>query len=441
MDYRRIEYIFRHVRCFVFRRHPLQLLIGSSMTTRTGHSRKLTNPLTAELFQTIARVYPGAVRLRRWLHTNPELSNHEHNTARHIAEHLRAIGLRPRFFIGRTGIAASLINGPGKTVVLRADTDALPITELTTVAWRSQKSNVMHACGHDMHTAICAGAADVLSRMRQLWQGTVVFLFQPAEEVEPGGAIQMIAEGAFPSHADAVFGMHVSVDHPVGQIGIKPQHECAAVSIFDVTVHGRGGHGALPKGITDPLVCAAAMVAEVTAIGKYAAAEAEPALITIGSLHAGSKHNIIPDQATFGGTLRSFSVSNRERLVNLVQQKLKNIAIAHKVRVTVTFKHSFPAGYNDPALAAAGIQALRATLGSKAVILRPHPVMFSDDFVYYQQRCPGLYMHLGVRPIGARSAPGIHCADFCPDEGAIATGMAAFATLAMNSLRQIPADS
>ncbi len=190
--------------------------------------------------------FPEAIRLRRAIHAHPELSGDERRTAKLVFDYLSGLGLKPRYHVDKTGVAARMSNGAGKTVVLRADMDALPIREETGLPFASRNEGVMHACGHDIHTACLLVAAKTLIRMKDSWKGEIVLLFQPFEEVAPGGALRMITEKAFPDNADAVFGLHVSIDHDAGQVGVKPGQDYSGVLDFEVTITGRGGHGAAP---------------------------------------------------------------------------------------------------------------------------------------------------------------------------------------------------
>jgi len=376
-----------------------------------------------QLFTAIDAGLPGVIRIRRAIHANPELSGREYATARRIYSFLRDLGLSPRYYVRRTGVVVQIHNGEGPTVALRADTDALPIEEKNRVSFRSRRRGVMHACGHDMHTAALLGAVQALLAVKHLWSGTVAAIFQPSEEQEPGGALSMIREGAFPHKTDAVFGLHVSSEHATGQVGIKAGEECSGELVFDVLVKGRGGHGSAPHTTIDPIVCAASMIMDLQTLISRECPAVQPAVLTVGSLHAGTKNNVIPDEAVFSGTIRTFSAKLQRFLRRRVGQCLKTTARSFRAGVDVTFRDSYPSGFNNPALAKRAQSALAVLLGKRNVITRPYPIMFSEDFVYYQKKTPGLYMHLGVRPKGVRTMPGIHSATFLPDEKALRTAI------------------
>jgi amidohydrolase len=333
--------------------------------------------------------------------------------------------LKTQFFINKTGVTGTMKNGKGKTVVLRADIDALPIQELNKVTYRSKRKNVMHACGHDLHIASLIGAADVLNQLKSLWKGTVVFLFQPHEEKEPGGAKRMIRQGAFPKKTDAVFGLHASPTYNTGKAAIKPGDDYSGNLFFDVTVKGKGGHGAEPEKTVDPIVCASAMILELQTLATREIPAYEPAVLSIGSIHAGTVRNIIPDEAVFQGTIRAFSEDVLDLFIVRVKSLLKSVATSFRADVTVKMGKAYPPGYNNPDLAKRMIKSFSILLGARRVITQKHPVMVSEDFSYFQKKAPGLYVHLGVRPPGKKRIPGLHNAHFLPDEESIKTGIAA----------------
>lgn len=394
----------------------------------------MPNDLAARLLDFIDSVYPRAVSIRRDIHMHPELSGEEHHTAERVHRELRRIGLQPRYHVSRTGVSAAIGKRTGKTVVLRADMDALPLEEENDVPYRSKRQGIMHACGHDMHTAILLGAAEMLYRFKNEIDGRVVLLFQPSEEVEPGGAIRLIREKAFPAQTEAVFGLHVSAEHPVGTIGLHEGNECTGVLAFDVVVKGKGGHGAMPETTIDPIVCAASMIMELQTLISREYPPFEPAVLTVGAVRSGTKRNIIPDEAVFQGTIRTFSLELQKRLRHRVTEMLQAIATSYRAKAEVHFTDSYPPGFNDPDLTRWAGETFVSGLGKKAVALRPAPAMFAEDFAYYQQKAPGVFGHLGVRPANRKSMPGIHSSRFLPDEEAMKTGMLAHCLFALKNL-------
>lgn len=370
-------------------------------------------------------VYPFAVKIRRKVHANPELSGKEFQTAALIHDALKKLGLKTRYFINKTGVTGTLKNGTGKTVVLRADIDALPIEEQNKVPFRSKNKNIMHACGHDVHIASLLGAADVLNRLKESWQGIVVFLFQPHEEKEPGGASRMIRQGAFPKRTDAVFGLHASPKYSTGRIAIKPGDDYSGNLFFDVTIKGKGGHGAEPEKTVDPIVCASSMIMGLQTLVTRETPGYDPAVLSIGSIHAGTVRNIIPDEAVFQGTIRAFSKDVLNMFMVRVKSLLKSVAASYRADVTVKMGKAYPPGYNNLVLSEKMTKSLSDLLGARNVIIQKHPVMVSEDFAYYQKKAPGLYVHLGVKPPGRKKMPGLHSANFLPDEESINTGITA----------------
>jgi amidohydrolase len=387
-----------------------------------------------QLKKLINDVFPDAVRLRRTIHAHPELSGNEIKTAKLVFEYLSSLGLKPRYHINKTGVSARIKNGTGKTVVLRADMDALPIDEQTGVPFASKIPGVMHACGHDIHTACLLASAKVLCQMQDAWKGEIVLLFQPHEEVVPGGALRMIAEKAFPGRADAVFGLHVNADHEVGRVGIKPGRDYAGVTDFQAVITGKGGHAATPHLAIDPIVCACAAIMELQTIISRECPPYEPAVLTVGSLHAGTKNNIIPDQAQFNGTMRAFSELILTRIERRVREIVSSVARSFNASATLIFEKSYPPGYNNEALSQRAISILGGLLGKRNVEQRSEPAFVADDFAYFQKKAPGLYLHLGVRKPGKQHPAGIHSPLFLPDERSLKTGITALTGLAIDIL-------
>lgn len=376
------------------------------------------------LYSAIDLILSDIIDIRRTIHANPELSGQEYNTARLVFSYLKKIGLKPKYHINKTGVSVKIKNGTGKTIVLRADTDALPIQENNSVSYKSKKKSIMHACGHDIHTASLLGAAAVLSQNKHFFNGTIICLFQPSEEDEPGGALGLIKEGAFPINTDAVFGLHVSPDFETGTIAVKSGIDYSGITLFDVKVIGKGGHGAMPEKTIDPIICTSQMISALQSIISREIAPYEPCVISIGSLHAGTRHNVIPDFAEFKGTIRTFSSKTKKIVVKRISEKLKAIAKSNKASVDIAFTDSYPHGYNDPDLTLQATTQFSTLLGKKNVIINKHPTMFSEDFSYYQKKAPGLFIQLGVKPPKTKNFPGIHTASFLPDENAIKIAIA-----------------
>jgi amidohydrolase len=392
--------------------------------------------VTSPVLAAAKSVYPQSVSVRREIHRHPELSGREFRTAALVHRRLRSMGLRPRFCCKKTGVVAALVNGRGATVALRADMDALPILENTGLKFSSVNTGVMHACGHDMHTACLLGAAKALLALRHQWKGTVVFLFQPSEESAPGGASVMLREGVFPVRAAAVFGLHVNPEHLCGVVGIKAGPDYAGIADFDVRVKGRGAHGAMPEKAIDPIVCASAMILALGRLARKESSLRRPCIVTVGKISAGTKHNIIPDEARFGGTIRALSDGQLLSLMTGVKKAVLSTARLHGARAEVHFDKAYPPGYNDPAASSRAFAALSSVLGKRYVVQRTRPTMLAEDFSSFQRRVPGVYVHLGVRPSGKKNVPGIHTPNFNPDERAILTGIAVHTALAIDILQK-----
>jgi amidohydrolase len=293
----------------------------------------------------------------------------------------------------------------------------------------------MHACGHDMHAAALAGAAAVLATMRAKWHGTIILIFQPSEEQEPSGAQAVLREGLFPSRPAAVFALHVTNELRSGQVGLKPGADFACVVGFDITVRGRGGHGAMPQNTIDPIPCAASLILRLQELAKRKRRATDPVVLTVGSVHAGERRNVIPDETILQGTIRTFSDKTLQRLLDSVRACTRAVARAHKTKVSISLTKSYPAGCNDPALTKRAATVLADLLGERNVVMRSSPAMYSDDMAYFLQKAPGVYLHLGVRPKGARAtAPGIHSSRFLPQERALRTATAVHVSLALDML-------
>ncbi|MDP9372788.1 MAG: amidohydrolase, partial [Chloroflexota bacterium] len=295
---------------------------------------------------------PEVVANRRYLHQHPELAFQEHNTARFVAEKLRALGIETRTGVAGTGVLG-LLRGEreGRTVLLRADMDALPIDELNDVPYKSQNPGVMHACGHDAHTAMLLGAARLLAERRDAIRGTVKFAFQPAEEVPPGGAKPMIEAGVLEGpRVDAAFGVHISQDMPAGTVGVHAGPTYAAPDGFTATIKGKGGHAARPHTCVDPVVVAAQCIVALQTLVSREVNPLRQAVITVGSLHAGTVRNIIPEQAVMEATVRTFGEEVRQHLAERIPALIGGIAAAMRAEAEVRYDLGYPALVNDPAM-------------------------------------------------------------------------------------------
>ena len=387
--------------------------------------------------------------LYRDLHEHPELSFEETRTAAIAAEELRAAGFEVIEHIGRTGVVGVLRNGDGPTVLLRADMDALPVDEDTGLAYASTVPGVMHACGHDVHVACLVGAAHELAATRAEWSGTVIALFQPAEEVG-NGAQSMLDDGLYEKVPvpDVVLGQHVG-PAPAGMLGAHSGAAFASADSLDVTVHGRGGHGSRPETTIDPIVVAAAIVGRLQTIISREVAPQEVAVVTVGRLHSGTKNNIIPESAELGLSVRAYSEEVRGRLLGSIERiAVAEAAASGAPDPTIEFAESFPVTVNDPVATERTMGAFRAAFGEQAV-LDPGQVSGSEDvgLLATAANAPLVYWILGgVHPetyLAAASAgtidrdiPSNHSPKFAPVvQPTLDRGVAALVTAARVWLR------
>jgi amidohydrolase len=405
--------------------------------------------LGAEVDRRAAQVQEKVVAWRRDIHAHPELSNRETRTAGLVASHLRSLGLEVRTGVAHTGVVGVLRGGrPGPAVALRADMDALPVTEEVDVPFASkvratyngQEVGVMHACGHDAHVAVLMGVAEVLAGMRRELPGTVTFIFQPAEEGPPageeGGAAMMIKEGVLDDpKPGAIFGLHV-FPYSTGEIRFRPAGAMASSDAFRVVVRGRQTHGAQPWAGVDPIVVAAQIVLGLQTItSRQLDITAAPAIVTIGAVHGGVRYNIIPDSVVMVGTIRAFDPAVRRDIHDRVRRTAAAIAQSAGAAAQVAIDSGPPVTYNDPALAERMAPTLRRVVGANRVGLAA-PLTTAEDFSRYQQRIPGLFFFLGVTPPGAdpRTAAPNHSPRFFVDEAALPVGVRALAHLAVDYL-------
>jgi len=379
---------------------------------------------------------PAVVADRRYLHQHPELGMQEENTSRFVAERLREFGIETTTGVAKTGVVGILHGrGPGKTVLLRADMDALPMDELNDVPYRSQMPGVMHACGHDAHTAMLLGVARLLSERREEFVGTVKFIFQPSEEAPPGGAKPMIAAGVMENpHVDAAFGVHIGQDLPVGTIGVCAGPTNAASDGFIATIKGVGGHAARPHGGVDPIVVAAQCIGALQTLVSREVNPLRQAVITVGSLHAGTVSNVIPEEAIMKATVRTFDEGVRQHLAERIPALLKGIAAAMRAEADVQYRFGYPALVNDPAMTELVRGVAREIVGPEKTIER-EPGMGGEDMAYFLQEVPGCFFRIGSRNPERGLVYGHHQQRFdIDDEGALPIGVAAVASVALRYL-------
>ena len=395
------------------------------------------------------------IEWRRDIHAHPELGNHEFRTGKLVAEHLRGLGMEVKTEVAKTGVVGLLKGGkPGPVVALRADMDGLPVTERTPVPFASkvrtvyngQEVGVMHACGHDSHVAILMGVAEILAATREDLRGSVKFIFQPAEEGPPpgeeGGAELMVKEGVLKNPAvDAIFGLHISSQIEVGTIGYRPGGTMASVNDMKITVKGRQAHGAAPWNSVDPIVVAAQIVNNLqTIVSRSVNVTENAAVVTIGSIHGGVRSNIIPEVVEMLGTLRALTDADEKLLIERVKQIATKTAEAAgaEAEVKIPFSMRYPVTYNDPELTERMLPTMRRVAGAEKVELRPARTG-AEDFSFFQQKVPGLYISLGGMPKGGdpKTAPSHHTPDFFIDESGFKLGVRALANLVVDYAAEV----
>lgn len=352
---------------------------------------------TETLRQAAGRLAPELVEWRRELHRHPELGFEEHRTAAFVASRLRALGLEVTTGLARTGVVG-ILRAPSRrapTVLLRADMDALPIQEEPGREYGSEVAGRMHACGHDGHVAMLLGAAALLSARPGALARDVAFCFQPAEEGR-GGAREMVAQGVLELvEAAEAYALHLWSLFPAGTVHVRPGPTMAASDEFRARLVGRGGHGALPQRAVDPIVAAAQAVVALQSVVSRAVDPMEPAVVTVGSFHAGSATNVIPDDAYLEGTLRSFSEGVRETLRARVRQVLEGSAVAAGCRLEFELLAGYPAVVNDPGAVARVREAAREVFG-EANVREPAPMAAAEDFAYFLEKVPGAFIFIGA---------------------------------------------
>lgn len=369
--------------------------------------------------------------LYRHLHAHPEISGEERETSRFLQEQMKALGYDLTVYdnFGFHGDLKGDEKGP--TVALRADMDALPITEATQLPFCSENPGLMHACGHDMHMACLLGTARYFAEHRH-FPGNLRLIFQPNEEKD-GGAEPMVKEGVMKG-VDYVMGLHVSPDLLTGTFGVLPGFMYASVEDFKITLKGKGGHAANPERAVDPIVCGGHVIVALQTIVARRFSPFTPAVVTIGSVHGGNKHNIIPSDMTIEGTIRANTKENRDKLRAHLTEIAECTAKAHGCTCTVDIVKGYVPLINDEKATASVKQTLEETFGKDAVITLPTPTMAAEDFAYYLEEAPGTFINLGVGRPGEKAA--IHTATFYPEEDALYYGIAAEVALALHFMNE-----
>ena len=416
------------------------ILIGYAGAQEKQSPKASSASRDQKVAQAAAALQPKLVEIRRDLHMHPELSNREERTGRVVAEQLRNIGFTDiRTGIARTGVVAVLQGArPGPVVAVRADIDALPITETIDVPYKSRNQGVKHACGHDVHTAVGLGVAELLFRMREQLAGTVKFIFQPAEEGPPageeGGAPLMIKEGVLQDPApQAIFALHVMPQYEVGSVAVTSGPAMASSDRMKITIRGRGVHAAYPHQGIDPIVVAAEAISALQTIRSRRVNTLDPAVVSIGMIKGGTRHNIIPDEVVLEGTIRTLDPEVKKQVHSEIRRVLEGVTAAFGANFDLEIVQGTLVTYNDPALSEQVAASLRRVLGNEKVLPRP-PQMGAEDFSYFHQTIPGHYYFLGVGNPGKNITHMIHTAKFDVDEDSIAVGVRTMSSIVLDYL-------
>jgi amidohydrolase len=423
--------------------HPLILIFISAVAVG-----QVNKKLRSKVDVMAKEIEPKVIEWRRYFHEHPELSNREFKTAAKVADHLRSLGLEVTTGVAHTGVVG-ILKGPkpGPVIALRADMDALPVTERTDLPFKStvrdmfngQETGVMHACGHDTHVAMLMGVAEILSRNQRALRGTVKFIFQPAEEGPPegeeGGAELMVKEGVLEDpKVDVIFGMHIQSIRELGEIAYKEEGMMAASDWFTIKVKGRQAHGAAPWMGIDPVVVSAQIInALQTIVSRQSELTKEAIVITVARINAGIRENIIPEEAVMAGTIRTLDKGMQQEVHERVKRTAEKIAESAGAIAEVTFFGKTPITFNDPDLTAALIPALQRAAGKENVV-RIHAVTGAEDFAFYQEKVPGFFFFVGACPPGIDpdSAPSHHTPDFLIDEAGMITGLKAMLNITLD---------
>ena len=409
------------------------LLLGAGLT-----AQKISSQLENKVIQ-----------WRHEIHQNPELSNREFKTAEKIAAHLRSLGIDVQTGIAHTGVVG-LLKGkrPGKTLALRADMDALPVSEQNDLPYRSkvkatfsgQETGVMHACGHDTHVAILMGVAEYLAQNND-FAGAVKFIFQPAEEGPPqgekGGARLMVEEGVLENpKVDAIYGLHINSATPVGQVKYKSKGIMAAAQRFVIEVQGKQAHGSEPWMAVDPILISAKIIDGLqTIISRNSKLTKEGAVISVGSIHSGIRFNIIPESARMVGTVRTLDEDMKQLILRRMNELVPQIAAAYGGSATVNISETAALTYNDPALTQTAVKSLKKALGEDQVV-EMRAVTGAEDFSAFQEKVPGFYFYLGglIQGNTHEEAPSHHTPEFLVDDAGLIYGVKAMVQLSLDFL-------
>ena len=400
------------------------------------------------------KVEPDVIKWRHHFHEFPELSNREFKTAEYVADYLKSLGLEVQTGVAKTGVVAILDSGkPGPVVALRADMDGLPVKEQNDLSYRSKQMGeyngkevpVMHACGHDTHMAMLMGAAKILTEIKGDLKGKVKFIFQPAEEGAPagekGGAEVMVAEGVLKNpDVDAIFGLHINANTDVGKVRYNAGGTMAAVDPFKIVIHGKQAHGAYPWKSVDPVVTAAQMIMSIqTIVSRELKLIDDAAVVSIGSIHGGNRSNIIPNEVEMVGTIRTLNEAARDHIYESLPRKVKAIAesMGAEAELTLPLDYYYPITYNDPELTKAMLPTMQRTAGVENTLLSK-PVTGAEDFSFFQEQIPGLYVWVGGKPldVSEEDSPAHHTPEFYVDDEGMKLGVKLLTNFTLDYMAQ-----
>ena len=407
-----------------------------------------SSKLQAKIEQQATEIEPRIIEWRRHFHQYPELSNREVKTAAIVAEHLKKLGLEVQTGVAKTGVIGLLKSGkPGPVIALRADMDALPVTERNSLPFASkekaifneQETGVMHACGHDTHVAILMGVAEILTKNKESLRGTVKFIFQPAEEGPPkgeeGGAGLMVSEGALDNpKVDVIFGMHIQSISPLGRITYRPAGMMAASDWFTIRVKGKQSHGAAPWMGVDPIAISAQIINGLqTIVSRQMELTKEAAVISVGRINAGIRENIIPEEAVMAGTIRTLDEDMQKKIHEKIKLTATKIAESGGATAEVVIENKTPVTYNDPELTEKMVASLEKAAGKESV-MRINAVTGAEDFAFFQQKVPGLFFFVGAMmpDQDPNTVPAHHTPDFMIDERGMLVGLRAMLNVTLD---------
>jgi len=415
------------------------ILIVFASLLLSGYSFAVDSKTAFRIEKSIKDHYQEIINTRRFIHMNPELGNREIETAKLIASKLLSMGFEIRTGVGKTGVVALLRGAqPGQTVAIRADIDALPIQEETGLTYESLNPGIMHACGHDIHTAIVLGTAMILSDIRDQIKGNVKFIFQPAEEGAPfgeeGGSKLMIEEGALENpEVGAIFGLHVWPDINIGKVAFSEGFVMASSDFFRITINGKSAHGAQPQKGIDAIFIAAQIIQGIQSIVSRTNDPTDPAVVTIGKITGGTRHNILAEQVIMEGTVRTVNDINRDRIEQNIKNIVKGTAGSFGADYSIDYNRGAPPLYNHPELANNMSPTLLRVVGPPNIV-SIKPQMVAEDFSYFCQKVPGFYFMLGVKDPQDNNPAPLHNPSFNPDERSIPLGIKVMAHLLLDFL-------